>query len=238
VFRAFGQDQQVQGIVFDKDTKQRLAKVYLYNTRTHQGFYNNLKGEFTTTGRKGDTLVLAVENYLVDTVTVKSQQTLIVYLKRTSILLKEVKITDSARTPKAILEQNQKDYKSIYRIGNNKDLLTLGGANGIGAGLSIDALYSLFSKEGKNARFLQKIIERDYREAMIDYRFTKTLVNQATGLQGDKLDDFMGQFRPSYYFILEASDYALISYIREGYQQYLKNPRTNRLPVLTRPGGN
>src|SRR5690606_39343391 len=73
-----------------------------------------------------------------------------------------------------------------------------------GAGVSIDALYKLISREGRNARRLQEIIEEDYRESVIDYRFTPELVSRATGLTGEALRDFMRQYRPSYLFVLSA----------------------------------
>ncbi|WP_423148642.1 carboxypeptidase-like regulatory domain-containing protein [Rubrolithibacter danxiaensis] len=223
------QQTTVQGIVFDKDTKQRITRVFIYNTRTDKGVFNNLKGEFSMKALKGDTLIAALEGYAVDTTTVKTENTVLFYLKRTSIRLKEVIVRDSLKSPQKKLEENQAAYNDIYRKGNSKDLLSVGPG---GAGLSIDALFSLLSKEGKHARFLQEIIERDYREALIDYRYTKKLVSNTTGLKDKELEDFMSQYRPSYYFILEANDYALIKFIKESYQRYVANPGAYRLPSL------
>jgi len=230
--KLFAQSGQVQGIVFDKDSKQRLSRVYIYNLRTHKGFYNNGKGEFYTNAvANGDTLIAALQGYLVDTVRVQSS-TAIFYLKRLSILLRDVVINDTIRSPKDRYKSNQEAYKDIYRKGNPGDLIRIGGANGVGAGLSVDALWSLLSREGKNARYLQKILERDYHEMIIDYRFTKRLVSSVTGLSDKELQDFMEQYRPSYYFVLDANDYNLIAYIKESYKRYKANPAANRLPPL------
>ncbi len=230
--RLFAQEP-VQGIIFDRDSKERLTRVYIYNTRTHKGFYNNSRGEFYTDAAKGDTLVAALQGYRVDTATVKTQNTILIYLKRLTIILKDVTVTDTLNTPAGQLAKNKKEYEDIYRKGNSKDLLKIGGGNNVGVGLSIDALWSLFSREGKNSRYLQQILERDYREAMIDYRYTSTVVSKATSLTGKKLADFMQQYRPTYYFIAEANDYALIGFIRTSYQKYLKDPSSRRLPPLT-----
>lgn len=231
--RLFSQDMPIQGIVFDKDNKQRLTRVYIYNTRTGEGFYNTTKGEFKTTARTGDVLVAALQGYGVDTVSIKSETTLLFYLRRNSIQLQEVVVRDSLKTPSEQLKQAQEEYSTIYSKGAVKDVFTTGGSNGGGgAGLSINALYNLLSKEGKNARMLQKIIERDYRDAMIEYRFTKSLVNRVTGLSGARLTDFKQQYKPGYYFILEANDYELIQYIRKSYLSYLKDPAANRLGPL------
>lgn len=229
----FAQDKPFQGIVFDMDSKQRLTRVYIFNTRTGEGFYNTTKGEFKTTARTGDVLVAALQGYGVDTISIKSESTLLFYLRRNSIQLQEVVVRDSLKTPAERLKQDQEEYNTIYTKGAVKDVFTTGGSNGGGgAGLSINALYNLLSKEGKNARMLQKIIERDYRDAMIEYRFTKNLINNVTGLSGKKLIDFKQQYKPGYYFILEANDYELIQYIQKAYQSYLKNPAANRLGPL------
>ncbi|WP_276345999.1 hypothetical protein [Daejeonella sp. JGW-45] len=233
----FGQDRPVQGIVFDMDSKQRLTRVYIFNTRTGEGFYNNTKGELKTTARTGDVLVAALQGYGVDTVSVKSENTILFYLRRNSIQLREVIVRDSLKTPAEQLKQSQEEYNTIYSKGAVKDVFQVGGANGGGgAGLSINALYSLLSKEGKNARMLQKILERDYRDAMIEYRYTKTLVNRVTGLSGDQLTDFKQQYKPGYYFILEANDYQLIQYIQKSYQSYIENPAALRLMPLKTNG--
>ncbi|WP_026897465.1 peptidase associated/transthyretin-like domain-containing protein [Daejeonella oryzae] len=227
------QEKSIQGIVFDLNSKQRLTRVYIYNTSTGKGFYNNSKGEFTTTASVGDILVAALQGYNVDTIRVSSQTTLLFYLKSKSILLKEVRITDTLKTPQDQLKETRKEYKDAYSKGTVKDVFTQGGSSGAGgAGLSINALYNLLSREGKNARQLQRIIERDYNEAMINYRYNPNLVSSVTGLKGDKLVDFIQQYKPSYNFVIEAYDYELIQFIRSSYQKYVQNPSAFRLPPL------
>ncbi|HEY0898629.1 MAG TPA: hypothetical protein VGD90_04805 [Sphingobacteriaceae bacterium] len=231
--KTYAQDRSVQGIVFDRDSKQRLTRVYIFNTRTEKGFYNNTKGEFTTTLRTGDILVAAVQGYLVDTVKASGANTILIYLKRNVVQLKEVVVRDSAKTPAEQRKENQEEYEGAYRRGSTRDILTMGGGNRLGgAGLGIDALYNLVSRSGRNARELQKIIERDYRESLIDYRFNKSFVTQVTRLRDEALIDFMQQYRPTYNFIMEASDYELLSYIKTAYGQYQKNPAAYRLPPL------
>ena len=69
----YAQKKPVQGFVIDKDSKQRLAKVYIYNSRTDQGLYNNTKGEFSTQAMLGDTLFAALQGYAVDTLIYNGQ---------------------------------------------------------------------------------------------------------------------------------------------------------------------
>ena len=227
------QQKSLQGIVFDRDSKQRITRVYIYNTSTNKGFYNNSKGEFSASASPGDILVAALQGYNVDTIRVSSQNTILFYLKSKGIRLKEVTITDTLKSPKDKLKETQKTYKDAYTKGDVKDVFTPGGSGGSGgAGLSINALYNLLSRQGRNSRKLQEIIERDYREEMIKYRYTANLVSGVTGLKGDNLGDFVQQYRPSYNFVIEANDYELIQFIRINYQKYVQNPSAFRLPPL------
>ena len=220
--------QETDGIVYDQSTKQRIAKVYIYNTNSDTGVFSNLKGEFHLKVSSGDILVAAVEGYFPDTLTVRDEAAILIYLKRSSTLLKQVTIV-ARRSPEELLRERKEDYNTAYSKGDPGSLFSVGST---GAGLSIGALYSLLSKEGKNARYLQEIIERDYQNDIIDYRFTPELVKELTGLKDKDLDDFMMQYRPSYYFILASSDYSLALYIRSSYLDYRQNPHLRRLPPL------
>lgn len=232
--RGFAQERPVQGIVFDSNSKQRINRVYIYNTRTQKGIYNNTKGEFTTSAATGDILVAALHGYLVDTVRVGTQNTILIHLRRNSIQLKEVIVRDSSKTPADKLKETKEEYNVIYKRGNSKDIFSSGGSNGAGgAGLSIDALYNLVSKAGRNSRQLQKVIEQDYRDALINHRYNRSLVSSVTNLTGDQLIDFIQQYRPSFYFTMEASDYEMIKFIKSAHLRYLQNPAANRLPKLS-----
>ena len=228
----YGQNDEssnsAQGIVMDVQTKQRISRVFVYNPENDAGTYNNTRGEFTIDAKPGDVLIAAVEGYYPDTISVTAQHTLIFQLQRSAIRIQEVSIV-VRRSPEELLQETQKEYSTAYSKGARGNLLSVGPS---GAGLNIDALYRLISREGKNARRLQEIIERDYRESVIDYRFTPELVSQTTGLTGDTLKDFMDQYRPGYFFVLGSSDYNLIFYIRSSFAQYQRNPAAKRLPPL------
>jgi hypothetical protein len=225
----FAQTKPVQGIVIDKESKQRLAKVYIYNLRTGDGLYNNTKGEFSTVALPGDTLVAALTGYGVDTMVFKGQSAAYFQLKSLGIRLRDVVIQQKRLTPQQQYEKNIKEYRYQTMKGSSKDLLNLG--NG-GVGLGIDAIYNLLSKQGRNARHLQKILEKDYREDLIDYRFNANLVQQVLGIKGDELVDFMQQYRPTYQFVLDATDYSFNMFIRNAYKSYSLNPKALQLPPL------
>ncbi|MFC3195996.1 hypothetical protein ACFOET_00085 [Parapedobacter deserti] len=218
----------IEGIVFDKHTKQRVSQVYIYNTANDDGGYNNTRGEFSIKATPGDILIAAAKGYYPDTLVVSDKKVVLFNMERSTIWLDEVSVV-ARRSPEERLEENRREYSTAYSKGDAGSIFSVGPT---GAGLSIDALYKLISREGRNSRRLQEIIEHDYRESVIDYRFTPELVSSATGLTGATLADFMRQYRPSYYFVMSANDYNLTFYIRSSLAQYRQNPAARRLPPL------
>jgi hypothetical protein len=231
VTQLFAQTKSVQGFVVDKDSKLRLAKVYVYNPGNDEGIYNNNKGEFTLKAKVGDTLFAALTGYAMDTVVYKGQSAILFQLKSLAIKLKEVQIYGKTLSPSDQYGKTLREYKYALDKGSSKDLLNLGSR---GVGLGIDAIYNLLSRQGRNARHLQTILERDYREAIIDYRFTPEAVKGITAASDAELNDFMLQYRPTYQFTLTASDYAFVQFVKSSYAAYKRNPSIFRLPKLPR----
>lgn len=231
----FAQTVPVQGFVIDKDSKARLAKVYIYNPANDEAIYNNLKGEFTTKAKVGDTLFAALSGYAMDTIVYNGKGAIIFQLKSLAIRLNQVEIYGKTITPQEQRVKTIREYKYALDRGSSKDLLNLGLG---GVGLGIDAIYNLLSRQGRNARHLQAIIEKDYREAIIDYRYKPEYVRSVLGSPPFDIKDFMLQYRPTYQFVLTATDYAFVQFIKNSYNSYKHNPaafRLPKLPVMTPP---
>ena len=229
---ALAQQKTFQGFVMDKESRQRLAKVYIYNSRNDEALYNNNKGEFTTRAMPGDTLFAALQGYAIDTIVYKGQNSVLFQLTPLFIRLKEVKIIGSMPTPQEKYDKTLKEYKYALDRGSSKDILNLGGG---GVGLGIDAIYNLLSRKGANARRLQGILEKDYKEQIIDFRFRPEYVSRILGIRDFELSDFMQQYRPTYEFVLSASDYAFVVFIKNNYKAYKRNPAALRLKPLKQP---
>jgi len=231
--RCFSQDKTVAGIVFDKNSKDRIASVQIRNISTGGTIFNNLKGEFKIKATPGDQLVFSREAYHPDTVKIESNAPLAVYMAPLAIQLKEVTVRDSVLTPQRRLAATKQDYTKIYGSLAYDDLLSTPSSGG--AGLSIDALYNAFSRSGRNAAHLRQVIESDYRQNVIDFRFNRTYVGNITGLTGERLTAFMFRYRPGYYTTKTASEYEFISSIRANLKRFLRNSRIYSLPPLEPP---
>lgn len=223
------QAQEMEGVVFDKNTRQRVPRVYVYNMANDDMTYNDKRGEFSLKGTLGDTLIAIAKGYYADTLVVRNKKTVVFNLQRSTIWLNEVSIV-ARKSPSEILSQRKEEFNKAYRegeVGNVFSTAPMGGA-----GLSIDALYSLLSRRGKNARHLQELIEREYQNNVIDTRFTAEMVSSITDIKGVALQDFMLQYRPTYFFVTQSNDYELGQYIRDSYRKYRQNPNARRLQTL------
>lgn len=202
--------QQLSGLVIAGP--DRISGALIYNTRTQAHVTSNVHGEFYLSALPGDTLVITKPGYQSNTVVVKNETTLIITLSKPANELKEVVITGNKPSPQAVYEQNKQDFKQIYRIGDKSHIIAL---TPLGPGIRIDPLYSALSRQGKNARKLQRTLNSDYKNSVIDHRFTPTLVGRITGYRDTLLQQFMYKYRPSYEMVIKASDYELMQYIKE-----------------------
>jgi len=229
-FCAYAQERVVDGIVFDKGTNGRIAEVNILNTHTGKSAYNNLKAEYHIAATIGDVLIFTKDNYFSDTIKIANYNSLAVYLKRSAIQLQEVKVKSIIINPEDKLAATKRDYTKLYGVLDDKDILSV--SPGSGAGISIDALYNMFSREGRNAEKLRQTIQSDYYQDVIDYRFNRTLVVRITGLKEPQLTEFMQRYRPGYYFVVAASEYDFIASIKANYRRYLRRPKAYTLQPL------
>ena len=226
---AFAQQKEITGIVFDKESNARIAKVNIRNVATGQVIYNNLKGEFSINASPGDQLIFSKITHNNDTVIIKNYLPVAIYLRPFAIQLQQVTVRDTLLNPQRRYLATKNNYNKIYGSIGNRDLLSTGQG---GVGFSIDALYNLFSRSGKNAEHLKEIIDRDYKQTVIDYRFNKTYVAKITFLQEPQLSDFMFKYRPGYYMVTTANEYDFIAYIRTSLKRYRRNPKAFELSPL------
>ncbi len=230
--QCFAQDKPVEGIVFDKATKARIASINVHDLNNHVTVYNNLKGEFKIKADVGDRLVFTRQDYHPDTVKVESKDALAIYMTHVAIQLKEVTVRDSALTPDQQLARTKEEYAKIYSPSLNPGFFN--NSDYGGSGISIDAIWDAVSREGRNAANLRELIERDYEQHVIDYRFNRTFVARVTGLKDGRLTSFMLRYRPGYFTVRTMTDYEFITMIRANLRRFLHYRRVYAMPPLTR----
>ncbi len=90
-----------------------------------------------------------------------------------------------------------------------------------GMTLSIDALWEIFSKEGKSKRKLAGLQQKELEEYYLNARYNKEYVGYVTKLQGKDLDRLI-EFCPlPKDFILRSTDYELTYAILQCYREFM-----------------
>jgi len=201
-----GQVRRITGLVSINNERQSGAVIR--NTSRRIQVTSNDIGEFSITAETGDTLITSKGDYMKDTLTVTNEPYFIILLKKSPTMLKEVTVNATALTPAKKLEENKKDYHEIYRIGDKSHMI-------VGLGINVDKLWSAISREGNNARKLQRRFNTDYKSSIVDRRFNKALVGHITGYKGERLANFMDKCRPSFETVKKDTDYELIQYIKK-----------------------
>lgn len=207
--------QNINGMVVS--TNERLSNAIIHNLKTGERTVSDMQGLFHIKANNGDTLITSLLNYKTDTLIAGNLDNVIIRLKSTSKILKEVVIKDSVLSPLKVYNNNKVEYKDIYWKGDKSHIFSISpGVIGLDVGISIniDKLYNALSKEGKDARKLQRELTTDYKNSIVDERFNKTLVAEVTGFKGDELSDFIVKYRPTYEFASTASKYDIIQYIK------------------------
>ena len=219
------QAQNVKGTV--SNASKRISGAVIKNLRTGNKTISDEMGMFIIRVKNSDTLLISKKFYKKDTLVYAGQIFLTIQLQPETKALREVTIKARQISPLDIYEKNKIEYKDIYWKGDYSHMFGIEAGLGAGVSINIDKLYNLLSKQGKDARKMQRTLTRDYHDDVVDRRFTVHLVGGITGYDGGKLDTFMMKYRPSYDFIVKATDYDVIQYIKDKFALDIKGTERN-----------
>jgi len=207
---SFAQNTSIDGIVIGKSGYLSSAQIVNANSgiRTTSG----IRGEFSIKVKTGDTLFISLIGFVNDTTIIHFQNSLVINLKSKVINLKEVIVRDSRTSPLKNYEQAKIDYNMAYKRGDNSNMFIV---SPMGVGINIDALFSTFSKQGKNGRKLKREIQEQYKEEVIDQKFNARIVENVTNYKGEELTRFMEKYRPTFEFIHNKNEIDVIIYIKK-----------------------
>ena len=144
----------------------------------------------------------------------------------------QVTVADRYRTLKEVIVigksyrqdsiENRERYRKAFEYDGGLTINSGGGMMG-GAGLDPNSLINLFRfRRNKSMKSLQSRLLSEEAEKFVNYRFTKNMVKNLTGLEGGDLDRFMVVYRPSYEFAATTTDYQFYQYILDASRLYRK----------------
>lgn len=207
----------LKGVVFEEGSKTRLGNAAVHNKRTGYTNVTDNFGLFDIQAQEGDTLQISIDGYLSKELRVSNLQSLVVYLRISSIQLKEVRITGTSE------KERLKEVESLYRQKGifYKGKPPIGMLSPLG-GSPLGYLYESFSKSGREARRLGAYIEResDYNE--VAKRFGKEKIRAAVPIREEDIEEFKSAYWPKNEDVRKWTDYDLHNYIRKSFEEFKK----------------
>jgi uncharacterized protein YxeA len=207
------QEKSVYGKVEDPESGKGIASINIQNKRTGQIVVTNDLGEFYLRAIKGDSIFISTFGY--DRKGIKYDainKNPIIYAVQQATMLQELVVIDKKNSElKREIEyflNNPTDAKAI-RNEILKSMINTQTSRPMSIGISIDALYDMYSKEGKSKRKVADLQYNDVKKFYADLKYNKQIVSQITKLQEEEIEEFMNFCKPTEDFILRSSDYEL-----------------------------
>lgn len=214
----------VIGTVLDKTTQKPVDKATVVNKRTGQRARTNAAGRFFLTLLPGDSITLSSQTYNRTAIRYDGSEnptlitTALPPLPYRVIELDEVTVTGKR------YEQVKREIQQVLDEPVASQKVTGEQAfDRVADGAGVTLLYELFAKRPKTDRKAYYIMQQDRRHALAVERF-RLLVEQATTLTTDKIDDFREYCDFDDDFLLKSADYDLINAIQQLLVRYQQNP--------------
>lgn len=214
------QSWTVSGKVVEEKTGERLAYVVVVNSRTEKSFTTSSNGVFIIQAKALDTLVLSCPSYsyhykLVPPQYRPGKDTLQVVLVPQNFLLNEVPITAyrmTSNAPKAIKisPPARPTGKEIFTPISKAPTI----AN------PIDFLYDQLGNRPRQLRELQALLEAESYREKLSKSTNRTALFELTGLNGERVEEFLLFCRLNKSQIKSATDYELLSSLLACFEEY------------------
>ncbi|RPD40089.1 carboxypeptidase-like regulatory domain-containing protein [Chitinophaga barathri] len=209
---------RLMGMVTDADTRTGLPSVSIWNKRTSMGTVSNESGRYYIEGLPGDTIEFTMISYIRTQVVVPGiSSTKNVEMKRQIFGLQGVNIRGRIYKSDSLAMRDEYEKYFGYKRPGALDVLKTLPSNPITA-LS----YLIPSKARRRKEAFGEQLKYWEEEKHIDHRYNPELVQRMTKLESPELDSFMLRYRPSYNFLLSASEYDLMLFIKQAFEKYQK----------------
>lgn len=225
---------KINGVIYDARTSERIPFVHIININRNTGTSADDNGNFSFSTIRGDSLKFTAVGYSD-----------LIFILNDSITTNSYHVIKME--PKAYLLQSMEFYandpmKGFYLKDIPRDTIRIGGNQGAPGGAYwnvlpyggsgyITAFANLFNKRAKQEKKLKEILEEErmlkmkeeaeeVKQRTSEEKYNRELVKRITNLEGEALDSFIEEFKPSRGFILRATDYEIALQIVESYRDY------------------
>ena len=218
--------------VMDADTAVVIPNCHIINKTQNMGTVSDELGAFTITANVGDSIMFSAIGYAMLTIAVRDSMytnTRIVRLQPMTYTLSEVDIgilSTYDRFKRDVLSKEAEEAYQMAHISKYEVYIPpLPNQGGINVPLAISPvtfLYNLMSKEGKQYRHYQSLINGTAEFILIGDKFNGLLVKNLTGFENDELVKFMSFCMFTKEYLLLASEMEIQREIMRKYKEYVR----------------
>lgn len=212
--------QQVSGTVSDRETSGPVSLVHVINKTTGDWTITGYQGEFVITAARGHELAFVKDDYISRVITLEDPgEVLTVSISKKpetdqdrSELLPEV--TVYGKSYRADSLQLRREYERYFPSPPPNLKEAIGSDGSLDLNAYISRMMTPWDRE-----FSERLLAYEQKK-YIDKVFTEARVTQVVAIGEDELEEFMRTCRPSYSFLVTATEYDLVKYIRDAYDLY------------------
>jgi len=225
---------KIIGVIYDAKSSERIPFVHIIDISLNTGTSADDNGNFSFTTNRGDSIKYTAVGYsnfyMVLNDSIKNNSYQVIKLEPKAYLLESMDFYANDPMKGFYLKDIPRD---TIRIGNSKGAPGAAYWNVLPNGGSgyITAFANLFNDRAKQEKKLGKILEQErmlkmQEEAELVHKktsedkYNSKLVKRITDLEGEALDNFILEFKPSRGFILRATEYEIALQIVESYREY------------------
>lgn len=215
---ATAQAVRLMGMITDADTRTGLPAVTVWNKRSGVGSISNESGRYYIEALPGDTIEFSSISYVKTAYVAPGiSATRHVEMKRHIMGLQGINIRGRIYKQDSLAIREEYERYFGYKRPGALDVLKTLPSNPITA-----LTYLVPSKARKRREKFGEQLKYWEEEKHIDYRYNPDLVAKITKLESPELDSFMLAYRPPYNFLLNATEYDLLLFIKQSYERWEK----------------
>lgn len=206
----------VKGRVIDTNATVAFYNMVVVNKTVGKGIFGDYNGEFEITVEKGDDIGVSVVGYNTTALSFadsayKPVYEVIIYLKTLSFMGPEVVVT-----PLKTLEELQEERAAISK----REVPTVTAVNAFQS--PITALYIAFSKREQTKRLVAEMEYQDKQDDVVREILRLYVHHDIIDLSEEDFNEFITFLNINVEFLQTASDYELITYIKEKYTHFAR----------------
>jgi hypothetical protein len=207
------------GKIYNAQSKELLVSVSIRNISQQKFDLSEENGSFRIQCAPGDKVVFTYVGYWPDTLVIEPDMLAAdypTYLDPKPQTLQTVRVGQLSNYQLDSMARRT-EYSWIYDRG--KQTLLNDQYKGDGVGIDINIFRNASSADKQRER-LKKRLLREEEDFYVDSRFSREYVMRLTHLQGDSLQRFMMEYRPTYEFCRKAAQVDILVYINDSYKKF------------------